>query len=90
MTRPMPLEDIGWHDDAVNMITAYAESGLDFTAEDLRRSIRPAPNPNDYGAAFRAACQTGLIAVTGYKESSEPSRKGGLIRIWKKKQEQPE
>lgn len=82
MTRPAVLEDLSWTDDAVNMLAAYAKSGLVFTAEDLRQSMRPAPNANQYGAAFRAARQLGIITATGHKESTTPSRRRGVIRTW--------
>ena len=85
MTRPAVLDDTSeWIADAVNMIRAYAASGLSFTAEDIRRSMRTPPHDNNMGAAFRTARTLGLITTVGYKESSEPSRKGGLIRVWSK------
>ena len=82
------LEDQSWHTDALNVIGAFAASGLTFTAEDLTRSIRPAPNPNDVGNVFQSARRAGLITCVGFRESSTPSRKGGVIRIWQKAREQ--
>ena len=83
MPRPVALEDLCWHEDAVDMLTAWAASGLLFTAEDLRRSMRPAPSDKAPGLAFQAARRAGLIAAIGFKESTDKSRKGGVIRVWK-------
>ena len=82
MTRAAVLEDTSWHADAVDTIAALAETGVTLTAEDLRRLMRPAPSPNDVGAAFRAARLLGIITSTGFRESTTPSRKGGTIRTW--------
>lgn len=71
-----------WHADAMARIEAYAASGISFSADDLRDSLRPAPTPNDVGTVFRAARTLGLITCAGYTESKAPSRKGGLIRLW--------
>jgi hypothetical protein len=82
MGQPAVLEDETWKDDAANMIAAYAASGLPFSSDDLRKSLREPPNPNMWGTAFRAACNRGIITSTGTRESTTPSRKGGLIRVW--------
>ena len=84
MNTPAVLQDLDWHADALAMIEALAASGLQFSADDLRKSIRPAPQPNDVGAVFRAACTRGLITTCGFQESSTPSRKGGVIRVWQR------
>lgn len=82
MTRPAVLEDTAWHQDALDTIAALAETGHVLTADDLRRVMRPSPNPNDVGSAFRAARLLGIITTVGTRESTAPSRKGGLIRQW--------
>lgn len=83
MSGPVVLEDLSWHQDAVDTIAALAESGVTLTADDLRRVMRPAPYPNAHGAAFRAARLLGIISAVGICESNAPSRKGGLIRQWR-------
>ena len=88
MTRPLALEDLDWHNDAINMIRAWAESDLPFSSDDLRRSMRPAPNPNDYGNVFQAARRLGFITSVGFKESNQPSRKHGVVRVWVKAKEE--
>ena len=82
MSQPAALEDLSWHSDAADMIAAYAASGLTFSAEDLRKALRKPPQPNDIGAAFRAARVKGIITATGFRESTTPSRRGGVIRTW--------
>ena len=84
--QPAALEDLDWSTDALAMIEAYAASGLTFSAEDLRDSMRPAPNPAQVGTAFREAHRLGIIRPTGYKESSTPSRRHGVIRVWTAKE----
>lgn len=84
MSAPAVLQDLDWHTDALNMIRSFAASGLRFTADDLRKSIRPAPQPNDIGTVFRTARTLGIITCTGYTESKAKSRKNGVIRIWER------
>lgn len=82
MGRAAALDDLDWGADALAWIEAYAWSGLTFTADDLRKSIREAPTPNQVGAAFRAARQLGLIRAVGFTESNTPSRKHSVNRVW--------
>lgn len=82
MTRPAVLEDTAWHRDAVDTIAALAETGVILTADDLRKVMRPAPSDKAPGTAFRAARLLGIITTVGTRESTTPSRKGGLIRLW--------
>lgn len=83
MSTPMALDDReAWHQDALDTIAALAETGHVLTADDLRKVMRPSPNPNDVGSAFRAARLLGIITTVGTRESTAPSRKGGLIRLW--------
>ena len=84
--QPVVLEDLDWPTDALNMLTAYAASGLTFSSDDLRQSMRPAPSPAQVGTAFREAHRLGIIRPTGYKESSTPSRRHGVIRTWTAKE----
>lgn len=76
------LEDLEWTDDALKVITAWAKSGLRFSAEDLRQSHRPPPSKYAPGNAFQMARKAGLIRAVGFKLSTDPSRKGGVVRIW--------
>lgn len=83
MTSPAALEDTAWPDDAINWLEAYAWSGLEFTADDLRKSFRPPPHGNMTGAVFQAARKAGLIKPVGFTESTTPSRRHSVIRVWR-------
>jgi hypothetical protein len=80
----MVLADTDWHEDALNIIRAFAASGLTFTADDLRNSIRPAPQPNDIGNVFQSARKAGMITCVGFRESMVPSRRRGVVRVWER------
>lgn len=82
MTRPSALEDLDWPEDAQNIIAAWSASGMTFTADDLRKSLRPAPHSNMVGAAFLTAKNHGLIRAVGYTISGSTSRKHGVLREW--------
>lgn len=79
---PAALEDLTWKDDAQDMLTVWARTGLVFSADDLRKSFRPAPHSSMVGAAFSNAAQAGIIRRAGDKESAAPSRRHSLIRTW--------
>ncbi|WP_104086528.1 hypothetical protein [Arthrobacter sp. GMC3] len=83
MASPAALEDLDWPTDALNWLEAYAWSGLDFTADDLRKSVRPAPHGNMVGGVFQAARKLGIIRPIGFTESNTPSRKHSVIRVWR-------
>ena len=41
-------------------------------------------HPNAWGAIFRNTMdERGAWVCVGYKQSDKPSRKGGIIRVWK-------
>ncbi|GAA1337327.1 hypothetical protein [Arthrobacter roseus] len=83
MSTPAVLDDRDeWHQDALRWIETYALSGLTFTVEDVRAALRPAPSGSCYGNAFQAARKAGVITCAGYRESTTPSRKSGIIRVW--------
>jgi hypothetical protein len=82
LTTSMALDDPTWPTDVQNLIAAFAKSGIEFSADDLRKSIRPAPHDNLWGAAFSAARRRGIITCAGYRESTTPSRRHGVVRLW--------
>ena len=65
-------------------------NGREFSADDLEALVGP-PDPNrdpnaknnSIGSLFMAYSKAGKITVVGHKNSSTPTRKGGLIRVWK-------
>ncbi len=80
VARPAVLDDLDWPADALDWL--WAASGLTFTADDMRKCLRPAPTPNQVGAAFKAASRMKLIGMVDAKQSTTKSRNGGLIRVW--------
>lgn len=82
MATPAALEDLTWPEDMADHLTAWAASGLVFSADDTRISFRQPPHGNMIGAAYTRAAQAGLIRLAGYKQSTATSRKHSLIRTW--------
>jgi adenosine/AMP kinase len=76
------LDDLDWPEDALATIVGIANAQAVFTADDLRREMRPAPNGNMYGAAFAAARNLHLIEAIGDQASTSKSRKYGRLRQW--------
>jgi len=76
-----------WFTDARFMIERLAAGNDRFTADDLRKVMRPAPNRYWAGLAFGLAQQAGLIEWVGYRKSTTKSRKGSPVSIWRRKQE---
>lgn len=87
MTQAMALEDTDWPLDAQLAIARLALTEAQFSADDLRKVLRPAPHGNMIGAAFSAARGMGLIEPAGYTTSNAPSRHHGVLRVWRRKTE---
>lgn len=88
MTQAMALDDSAtWHEDAVATIIGMAHYQDEFTADDLRVMMRPAPHPNHVGAAFTAARRAGYIEAVGHTTSASKSRNHGSLRTWRRKPE---
>lgn len=85
MTSPMALEDSEWPVDAQLAILRLSITETQFTADDLRKVIRPAPHPNHVGAAFLACKNLGLIEPLGYQTSTSKTRRHGALRVWRRK-----
>lgn len=79
-----------WGERASATLLQLAAKGEDFSADDLLELVGPpdvsrAPNGrnNAVGVVFSRAAHAGLIVTVGYTRSSTPTRKGGLIRLWR-------
>lgn len=85
----MVLEEVRseWFEDARFMIERLAEANTQFSADDLRKVMRPAPNNHWAGLAFSQAQTAGLIEWVGYRKSTTKSRKGSPVSIWRAKQQ---
>ena len=76
-----------WAEDAAATILGLAHVHPLFTADDLRREMRPAPHDNLYGQAFATARNLGYIEAAGYTTSNSKTRKHGVVRVWRRKVE---
>ena len=87
--RAMALDEIKaeWFEDARFMIERLAASNDTFTADSLRKVMRPAPNRYWAGNAFSQAQAAGLIEWVGYRKSTTKTRKGSPVSIWRRKSE---
>src|SRR5262249_9083801 len=69
-------------------IKVLANEGLPFDADDVR-DILPSNfqfHPNLIGARFLALSRVEqAIEPCGFKKSSRPTRRGGVMRLWRKK-----
>ena len=82
MGRPAALVDSDWCEQAVNVIERLARENGRVTSEDLRREFEAPEHGNMIGGAFRSAHAQKIIVPTGFKISSDKSRRGGAIRVW--------
>ena len=76
-----------WFEDARFMIVQLSKAQDRFTADDLRKVMRPAPNCYWAGLAFSRAQEDGLIEWIGYRKSTTKSRKGSAVSVWRRKSE---
>jgi hypothetical protein len=76
--------DTDWSIDAQLAILRLSVTEQSFTADDLRKVIRPAPHPNHVGAAFLACKNAGLIEPLGYQTSNSKTRRRGALRTWRR------
>jgi len=76
-----------WFEDARFMIERLAAGNDRFTADDLRKVMRPAPVANWTGLVFRQAQQAGDIEWVSYIRSNTKTRRGGSVSVWRRKQE---
>jgi len=77
--------DEHWKDDAVAAIISLSLDHETFSADDLRKHMRPPNRPAQWGAAFTSARVQGLIESAGYKKSTTKTRNNGSHQIWRRK-----
>lgn len=82
MSRPAVLPSQHWLEDAVNVIEQLARSQSTVTSEDLRKHHEAPEHHNQIGNAFKIAYHQKIITPTGYRPSTDKSRRGGAVRIW--------
>ena len=79
--------DDAWKEDAVATIIALSHAHVSFSADDLRREMRPPNRPAQYGAAFTSAQAQGLIESIESHKSSSKSRNYGRNLRWRRKEQ---
>jgi len=89
MTRAAVLEEskAEWFEDARFMIEQLSAAQDLFSADDLRKVLRPAPDSHWPGQAFSQAQAAGLIEWVAYRKSKTKSRKGAPVSVWRRKHE---
>lgn len=83
--KAMVLEDPDWMADAVATIIGLSHAYPEFSADDVRRELRPAPSDKMPGAAFTAARRLGYIEGAGYTISTTTTRRHGVLRTWRRR-----
>lgn len=74
-----------WVADGLVRIEAMGY-GVEFGADDLRERFpdfaASCPSHQLWGTLFRRANHEGLVSFVGFKESANPTRRGGVQRTW--------
>jgi hypothetical protein len=76
-----------WFEDARLAIVRLSITEESFTADDMRKVMRPAPDQHWPGIAFNNARRAGLIEPVSYTTSTTTTRKNGVVRTWRRKSE---
>jgi len=89
MTQAMVLEEdrADWFADARLAILRLSITEHEFTADDLRKVLRPAAHQNWPGIAFGQAKRAGLIEPVNTTTSKSKSRNHGSLKVWRRKSE---
>lgn len=73
-----------WFEDARLAIVRLSITEESFTADSLRKVLRPAPHNNWPGLAFGQARRAGLIEPINTTTSTSKSRNHGSLRVWRR------
>jgi hypothetical protein len=83
---------VTWKENAWRALRAFAASGAAFTVNDLLDLVghpdqthKPNGRNSAVGSLFAHASRIGLIESVGVRHATTPSRKQGMVRIWKGK-----
>ena len=83
MGRPAAVALSDWTEQAVSVIERLAREHDTVTAEDLRKHHDEPEHANQIGSAFRSAYSQKIIEPVGYRPSTDKSRRGGALRVWR-------
>lgn len=89
MTAAAALEEdrADWFADARLMILRLSITEREFSADDLRKVLRPPGHQNWPGLAFGQARRAGLIEPIETTTSKAKSRNHGSLKVWRRKTE---
>ena len=72
-----------WTREARHVIASFCADGVPFTAEAVRSLMETdPPNPNLWGAVFKAAAREKWIRHIGYRNATRPDAHGRPIKVW--------
>ena len=77
--------DADWSADAVAAIISLSLDHETFSADDLRKHMRPPNRPAQWGAAFTSAQAQGFIESIESHKSTSKSRNNGRNLRWRRK-----
>jgi hypothetical protein len=77
--------DEAWKDDAIATIISLSHDHESFTADDLRKHMRPPNRSAQSGAAFTSAQAQGLIESIDSQKSTSKTRNHGRNLRWRRK-----
>ena len=83
MARANANELEEWKKRANDAIEWLAQSGREFTAEDVRKRAGDPSNPNAFGPRLNYAARRGIITMVGYRKSERPSMHRRPVAVWK-------
>lgn len=78
--------DLWWRSCAEQAVEVLAASGQVFSADDIRGDLfglEEPRHPSHWGALLSAASKAGTIEPAGFAISTSPSRRGGVLRLWR-------
>jgi len=73
-----------WKAIAWATLIKMAQSGRDFTAEDVTAVAgMPIGNHNAVGSLFNTAAKRKIIEAVGFQQASRPDRKANTMKVWR-------
>lgn len=76
--------DVQWREAFDAALARWAVRGVEFVSDDVLADVGPPiGSANAVGARMCAAARAGVIRRVGYRQSSRPSRQGGVVAVWR-------
>ena len=80
-----------WSTRAERELRRLIDADVEFSSDDLEAAVghpdagHSANGANNaIGTLFRAAKAAGRIEAVGVRQSTQPHRKGGMVRVWRR------